>query len=1337
MAYIGREPLGGEVILLNSIESQFNGVLTTFNLTRTVSGATSAFYPIGSEQLLVSLGGVIQRPDPTGDTGFRIAFNTIIFAVAPVAGTSCFIVAYGNITDIGSPANNTVTTEKLVDGAVTPVKLSTGGPWWLSNGNVGIGTANPGSRLHVFASNGATGEIRLQSSDGRTYALGSTGSGYGSSNNFIIYDITGSVERFRLNSSGNIGIGTTNPLEKLHVESSLTVKNTSGPNTITIYPDSINGPTIVGHTDSSGISTGNFTGSRFRPANGGFFFDTSPTTAVGVSRSWTTRAIITDTGNVGIGSTNPQAKLDVSGGILSTGITVSNGIRAATIGDYPNTNGELPTPAILVGTSGNYPLSFIGDGASGSTSGGVVTSYYSSQAGWRRAIEIFNTTSATGNLLLMKTGGNVGISTNSPAEKFHIHAPENSLSVIRLSGSAVLQTPYNIRQGIVGVSNAGFSIYDVTAAATRFAIDSAGNIGIGIGNPSSLLHLFGGDVRIQKGSAYTDVSELTFVNGARTARILSSYTNPAAFTQTYLAFHTNVSGAANDTVAESMRIAGGNVGIGTTNPQKTVHIYSSSPIRFEDQNRQWDTNIKDGKLVIGDNTASADRLTIGTTGNVGIGTTIPTTALQVQGTGQFVSASSNAATTDVAVYASTPLQTISAFFGTVTSVTGLTGDQYSTAVRFNGAGVTWGDISYYPNQGGQGHFRFSLAGSLVDTFPSAKVGVGSLFSAGNVGIGITNPTHSLHVRTSSSAAVATLESTQSGGDNVQLRFRGTNGEKWAIGNNVTTGGTGTNFDIFDLVSNVGRFRINASGNVGIGTTDPQDTLHVYGSNSDIVISNTSTGSAGLLIRYLNGTQHGTNLLYNPGSAITYLDNTYPVVAGTVYGDMYFRQNVGGTMTNRIVIKGATGRIGIGTDTPSLKFHVYDSNTVARFESSSSYVDLQLSNSVSSVGFIQYNGGDLRFFASSGSTPSITIKGGSPGNVGIGTTNPSAPLHVQGNTYITGALTAESYGYARFFVYDAPASPDGTGYVWIRASMGGFNGGGDVVKFSLGRAIWENNSSPYGGLLLDVTGTYSREWHSGQEFFTATYGYHGAVPGSGWVLNAGPRDLAGGGAWFYLRLYAGVRYYFRYPMSSGYISPTWEQTTDPGAVPTLNYGVNILGNLGLITTSSDIITRSGNLVIGTSGRGIDFSANPNPSGMTSELLNDYEEGTWTPVMVGLSAQGSWSPSSVNGGYYVKVGRQVTCWANVSGTLSGASGVTRINGLPFTRSATNVPTGTGNAGFSTGAIQYWLGVSFMAMGPLIDQNNQIYFHTYTTTSSSGGEQSVVNGGHNLHFFVTFYV
>ena len=126
MAYIGRSPTYGEVIILKSIESQFNGSTTTFDLIRVINSVDNDFYPISSSHLLVSLGGVIQEPDTTGDTGFRISFNQIIFAVAPATNTSCFIISYGNVLDIGTPA----------DGTVTSQKIASPGPTWDANGNV-------------------------------------------------------------------------------------------------------------------------------------------------------------------------------------------------------------------------------------------------------------------------------------------------------------------------------------------------------------------------------------------------------------------------------------------------------------------------------------------------------------------------------------------------------------------------------------------------------------------------------------------------------------------------------------------------------------------------------------------------------------------------------------------------------------------------------------------------------------------------------------------------------------------------------------------------------------------------------------------------------------------------------------------------------------------------------------------------------------------------------------------------------------------------------------------------------------------------------------------------
>ena len=110
-----------------------------------------------------------------------------------------------------------------------------------------------------------------------------------------------------------------------------------------------------------------------------------------------------------------------------------------------------------------------------------------------------------------------------------------------------------------------------------------------------------------------------------------------------------------------------------------------------------------------------------------------------------------------------------------------------------------------------------------------------------------------------------------------------------------------------------------------------------------------------------------------------------------------------------------------------------------------------------------------------------------------------------------------------------------------------------------------------------------------------------------------------------------------------------------------------------TRTGDQTIVAGNLVIGTYGKGIDFSANPNAPGMTSELLNDYEEGTWTPSLV-PGTSGSISLSVANG-RYTKVGNMVTVTAVViSDGVTSPVGELRLSGLPFTVG------GTGGGGFA---------------------------------------------------------
>jgi hypothetical protein len=98
----------------------------------------------------------------------------------------------------------------------------------------------------------------------------------------------------------------------------------------------------------------------------------------------------------------------------------------------------------------------------------------------------------------------------------------------------------------------------------------------------------------------------------------------------------------------------------------------------------------------------------------------------------------------------------------------------------------------------------------------------------------------------------------------------------------------------------------------------------------------------------------------------------------------------------------------------------------------------------------------------------------------------------------------------------------------------------------------------------------------------------------------------------------------------------------------------------VTAAGDVNVVTGNLVIATSGKGIDFSATPGTG--TSELFADYEEGTFTPVVT--AAAGSITSYNASG-TYVKIGKTVVIQMTFNITNPGtASGLVNFSGLPFT-------------------------------------------------------------------------
>lgn len=113
------------------------------------------------------------------------------------------------------------------------------------------------------------------------------------------------------------------------------------------------------------------------------------------------------------------------------------------------------------------------------------------------------------------------------------------------------------------------------------------------------------------------------------------------------------------------------------------------------------------------------------------------------------------------------------------------------------------------------------------------------------------------------------------------------------------------------------------------------------------------------------------------------------------------------------------------------------------------------------------------------------------------------------------------------------------------------------------------------------------------------------------------------------------------------------------------------------TTSGLTINSGNLIIGTSGNGIDFSATANASGMSSEVLDDYEEGTWTPAWGSTTGSFTSVTYATQSGRYTKIGNRVfiDCQLRSSATTIGtAGGALLVTGLPFTCTTSQ---GTGGA------------------------------------------------------------
>jgi hypothetical protein len=177
----------------------------------------------------------------------------------------------------------------------------------------------------------------------------------------------------------------------------------------------------------------------------------------------------------------------------------------------------------------------------------------------------------------------------------------------------------------------------------------------------------------------------------------------------------------------------------------------------------------------------------------------------------------------------------------------------------------------------------------------------------------------------------------------------------------------------------------------------------------------------------------------------------------------------------------------------------------------------------------------------------------------------------------------------------------------------------------------------------------------------------------------------------------------------------------------------------VSSGSSLYIANGNLVFSTAGTGIDFSATADGSGtMTSEVLDDYEEGDFTPGLdYETSGTSSFSYQPQTNGHYIKVGRIVHCRLEIrliAFTKGTASGHLQVTGLPFTSadytwgqfvgnfSSFNAPLPTGGGetpvfiallNSNLGSIRYLTNNNAWSIFPDPDANSQfkldITYHT----------------------------